>query len=403
MTSVAYASLWIFIFAVPWERLVVLPGLSIVTRVTGAIALGLTLLAIVISGRVRRWRVFHTAALLFVIWTGFAVWMIEMPKIPQKYYTFVQLFLVLWMMWELGSTASRQRGLLAAYVLGAGVPAIATILLYIREAGVLRRFSAGGADPNSLGMTLALGIPIAWYLSLTATRPLYRWLWRAYLPLAMFATVLTGSRGAMIATMVALLIIPLTTSLSPGRLVAAIALLALSGALIVAYAPERVVERLGTTGSNVESLSFGGRFTLWKAGIHAFGYRPMMGYGVGGFVRAISPELGSRALVAHNSFLSVMVEEGLVGLMFYLAMLWSVFSSILRFPWLERRFGLVLLATLGTAMMPLTWEDNKTAWFVMAALIGMSPFHFIRPRVPGGQVFVRRTAPVARRPVAERT
>ena len=79
MTSVAYAALWIFIFAVPWERLVMLPGLSIVTRVTGAIALGLTLLAIVISGRVRRWRVFHTAALLFVIWTGFAVWMLRMP------------------------------------------------------------------------------------------------------------------------------------------------------------------------------------------------------------------------------------------------------------------------------------------------------------------------------------
>ena len=54
MTSVAYAALWIFVFAVPWERLVMLPGLSIVTRVTGAVALGLTLLAIVISGRVRR-------------------------------------------------------------------------------------------------------------------------------------------------------------------------------------------------------------------------------------------------------------------------------------------------------------------------------------------------------------
>ena len=39
MTSVAYAALWIFIFAVPWERLVMLPGLAIVTRVTGAIAL----------------------------------------------------------------------------------------------------------------------------------------------------------------------------------------------------------------------------------------------------------------------------------------------------------------------------------------------------------------------------
>ena len=94
MTSVAYAGLWIFIFAIPWERLVVLPGLSIVTRITGGIALVLTVLAIVVSGRVRRWRVFHTAALLFVLWTGFAVWMLELPTVPQKYYTFVQLFLV---------------------------------------------------------------------------------------------------------------------------------------------------------------------------------------------------------------------------------------------------------------------------------------------------------------------
>jgi exopolysaccharide production protein ExoQ len=250
---------------------------------------------------------------------------------------------------------------------------------------------------------LALGVPIAWYLSLTTTRPLARWVWRAYLPLAMFATVLSGSRGALIATMVALLIIPLNTTLSPGRLVAAIALLALSGSLIVAYAPERVVERLGTTGTSVESLSFGGRFTLWKAGLHAFTYRPMMGCGVGGFVRAITPQLGSAALVAHNSFLSVMVEEGLVGLMFYLAMFWSVFSSIRRFPRFERRFALVLFATLITAMLPLTWEDNKVAWFVMAVLIGMTPLHFTTPRVAGGQVFVRRTAPAGRRPVVERT
>ena len=246
MTSVAYAGLWIFIFAIPWERLVVLPGLSIVTRVTGGLALVLTVLAIVVSGRVRRWRVFHTAALLFVLWTGFAVWMLELPTVPQKYYTFVQLFLVLWMIWELTSTPKRQRGLMAAYVFGCTVPAIATILLYIRHAGMLKRFSAGGADANSLGMTLALAVPIAWYLSLTTPSRLHRWVFRAFLPLGMFATALTGSRGAMIALMVALLIIPITMSLSPGRLAAAIALICVSGALVIAYVPETIVERLST-------------------------------------------------------------------------------------------------------------------------------------------------------------
>ena len=402
MTAIAYAGLWIFVFAVPWEGLVALPGLNIVTRATGALALGLTLLAIVISGRFRRWRVFHIAALVFVIWAGFGVWMLGMPGIPQKYYTFVQLFLVLWMTWELAPSEKRMRGLFTAYVFGACVPAIGTIALYLREGGALRRFSAGGADANSLGMTLALAVPIAWYLGLTSQRPILRWLCRAYLPLGLFATTLTGSRGAMIALMVSLLVIPLTMSLSPGRLVAAIGLLGLSGALVVAYVPDKIVERLSTTSASVEDLNLGGRFRLWQAGAHAFAARPVMGYGVGGFIRAITPELGSTALVAHNSFLSVLVEEGLVGLWLYMTMLLSVFFSVLRFPRLERRFGLVLLATLGTAMLPLTWEHQKAVWFIMAALIGMSSMQVTGPGGAVRQPLLRRTAPVGRPPVAVR-
>ena len=59
MISVAYAALWVFVFAVPWERLIVLTGVSIITRVTGALALGLAL-AVVVTGpsrltRVCRW------------------------------------------------------------------------------------------------------------------------------------------------------------------------------------------------------------------------------------------------------------------------------------------------------------------------------------------------------------
>jgi hypothetical protein len=77
MNAVAYGGLWLFIFAVPWERLAALPGLSIVTRVTGALALGLTLLAIVVSGRFRRWNVFHVLAFLFVVWAGLGVLVLD--------------------------------------------------------------------------------------------------------------------------------------------------------------------------------------------------------------------------------------------------------------------------------------------------------------------------------------
>ncbi len=399
MTTLAYGALWFFVFAVPWERLVALPGLSIVTRVAGAVALGLTMLSIVVQGRVRRWRLFHMAAFLFVVWTGFGVWYFGMQVVPQKLYTFAQLFIVLCLVWELASTPKSQAGILAAYVLGSCVPAIATIVLYVQEGGSGRRFSAGGADANNLAMTLALGLPIAWYLGTTARNPVMRWIFRAYIPLCILATALSGSRGGLLTLMVALLVIPLTITLSAGRLTAAIALLALSGAITVAYVPEAVVERLGTTGSEVEDASFGGRFKLWVAGVHAFTRKPLMGYGVSGFIPAVKPELGPMALVAHNSFLSILVEEGLIGLMFFLIMLLSIFQSILRLPHLERRFALVLFATLGIAMMPLTWEDSKAAWLIMAMLVGMSTLRVTASRAaqPVQRQMTRR--PLPRQPV----
>jgi O-antigen ligase len=402
MTQIAYAALWLFVFSVPWEGLLVSTGVSIVTKMTGAVALALALLTVVISGRIRRLRLVHLAALLFVIWAGVGVLLLHMQVVPKKYYTFVQLFLVLWMIWELAQTRRRVLGLLLAYVLGAGVASLETLFLYWREAGSLRRFAAGGADPNSLAMTLALALSMAWYLGMMHHRPLVRWICRAYLPLGVIAIGLTGSRGGMIAALVGLLIVPLAMSnLSPGKLVTAIVLLGFSGGLAVHYVPETTVERLATTGESVQSMSLGGRLRLWKAGVHAMAERPIMGYGTSTFKNAVNPELGSGSQVAHNSFISVMVEEGLIGFLLYATMLVSVFFALLRLPRLERRFSLVLLLTLIVAMLPLTWEHQKDVWVILAALIGLAQAPVPIARMARQPVY-RRATPVSRAPIAAR-
>lgn len=398
MTKFAYAGLWIFIFSVPWERIIVLPGLSIVTRATGGLALALTALAVVVTGRFRRWRVFHVAALLFVVWTGIGVWVLQAWEIPAKFYTFAQLFLVVWMIWELAATAARQMGLLTAYVLGAYVAAIDTILLYLRQAGALRRFAAGGADPNSLAMTLALGLPMAWYLGMTYRRPLLRWMCRGYVVVGLVAIGLTGSRGGMLASVVALSIVPLTLGkLSPGRRAAAICLLMVSGAVAAAYVPETLVQRFATTGSEVQEGKLGGRFQIWAGGVKAFAQKPLMGYGTGNFKPAVRPWGGVQ--VAHNSYLSVLVEEGLVGFTFFATMLVSALLAVLRLRGMERRFALILWATLGIAILPLTWEDQKEVWFTMSALVGLAAAPAAGLNRGAGQARARPFAPVARVPL----
>ena len=372
MYSIPYIALWIFVFSLPWQGIIRIGGVAVVSRGTGALALLCALLALVITGRFRRWKIFHVAAFLFVLWAGFLVFYLGMPQIPLKYWTFVQLFAVLWMVWELAPSGVRLRGLLLAYVLGASVSALSTVAL-LRTGAVMKRFAAGGVDPNDLAMMMALSLPMAWYLSITTPRPMVRWICRLYLPLGILTVILTGSRGGMVTAMVGLLVIPLTmTNLSPGRLAGTIALLAIAGGLAVAYVPENIVERLESTGTEVEDARLGGRFKLWVAGVHAFRYKPIMGFGPSGFIPAIKPELGPRAQVAHNSYLSVLVEEGLVGLILYMTMIVSVWTAVLRLPRLERRFALVQLSTLAVAMLPLTWEDVKAVWVILSVMMGFA-------------------------------
>jgi hypothetical protein len=55
-----------------------------------------------------------------------------------------------------------------------------------------------------------------------------------------------------------------------------------------------------------------------------------------------------------------------------MAMFVFVLRAILRLPPLERRFALVLLATVGAAMFPLTWEDRKSVWILLGLLLGLA-------------------------------
>jgi O-antigen ligase len=290
------------------------------------------------------------------------------------------------------------------YVFGGYVAAVATLLLYRQQASELKRFTAVESDPNSLAMTLALALPMAWYIGMTNRNAILRWVCRGVIAVGLGAIGLTASRGGMVAATVALLIVPLTmTKLSPGRLVAAVVLLTLSGALAAAYVPEKIVQRLATTGTEVEDLSLGGRFKLWEAGVKALTERPLTGYGAGFWRSAVAPWLGPNPQVAHNSFLSVAVETGIVGLLLYLGMFMAVFLALMRLPSFERRFGLVLLATLVVAMLPLSWDDQKSVWFVLAVLLGLSQAVMVgRPRsVPQpAQVHAgaARRPPLAARP-----
>jgi O-antigen ligase len=177
----------------------------------------------------------------------------------------------------------------------------------------------------------------------------------------------------MLASMIGLSIIPLTLSkISANNRAIALVLILLSGVVAIKYVPTTLIQRFATTTTEVQDARLGGRFKLWVAGVKAFTYRPVVGYGPVSFKRAIDPFLYQESQVAHNSYLSVLVEEGLVGFVLFMMMIVSTYFAVLKLSGADRRFALVLLATMMITMLPLTWEDRKQAWVVMAILVGMA-------------------------------
>jgi len=83
-----------------------------------------------------------------------------------------------------------------------------------------------------------------------------------------------------------------------------------------------------------------GRFVIWKAAFSMFKESPVIGKGLGLFMKLL-PSYGLEALYAHNCYLQMLAEAGLLGLLTFLWFLGEVGSRIVAY--LQRNRDIVLL------------------------------------------------------------
>lgn len=376
MAKAAFAVLWCFVLVLPWDVFLNLPVLGSIPRIIGVIASAVGVTYVLARQRVRPLSWFHLLAALFVLWAGVTtLWSIDADATRTLFFTYLQLVVFAWLIWEVAWSPERQRALLQAYVLGASIAALVTIRNYLAGATYfgggpatdIARFAALNQDPNELGLTFALGLPMAYYVSLSPERRT-AWLWRLYLPLAIAGILLTGSRGSVLSALVGLSIIPLTL----GRLrlrtkVALYALVAASLLLASQVVPEASLARIASTRADIEAGYFGGRGAIWLAGLEVAREHPLVGVGAGGFEEAVEPTI-HQEMVAHNVFLSILVEDGLVGLVLFVAMVLATLVPLRHLPPPQRRFSTVLLLALAVGSLSLSWGHRKQFWFVLGVL-----------------------------------
>lgn len=130
--------------------------------------------------------------------------------------------------------------------------------------------------------------------------------------------------------------------------------------------------------------SAGIRVVFWKNSLDLIAERPVFGYGTGGFAKAYGdrfamPELGWRGLPTadpHNQYLFIAVENGLVGLAVFIAILVAAFREA-RGPGVYR--GIVRGMLLAWCVSSLfnshfrTFPEGHLIWLMVGAMLARVP------------------------------
>ena len=383
------ALLALFVFTIPFENAIEIPGIGSLTRLIGLLAFIAGIVALRRRGDVTAHApaLFLLPACLLVVWgLCSAFWSVAPIATLGRVATFTQLVLMAWLVVEYARGPRVQALLLQAFVLGGYLNVAVAVNVLATSQGEAFRDVGSAFNPNGFAAVLAIAVPFAWHLGSTARRRWLQALNYLFIPVAVFGVVLSASRGGLIAMLAALVIVPLgLASVGWLRRIVLIALIAIGGWIVLVKAPQvvpdlqRNIVRLAGTYDELTSGSLTTRREIWRAGLTVFTDVPLTGVGFGAFRYAVADTLG-RVKAAHNAFVTMLVELGVVGLVLFVAVLAISALSVLATASRGLMFAPVAFLVLAVTLMPSNSEADKYTWFVLAILNSMSPIVV----VPGG-------------------
>jgi O-antigen ligase len=311
------------------------------------------------------------------------LWAQDLEALGRSLTTLVQLVVMSWLLWQALRSPGDVRASFAGYVLGCVIVVAAACQQYRIGAVYLgadadgawgpARYAAPGFDPNEMGVTIALGIPMAVYLALAGRRRA-RWLALAYVPVGALGIALSGSRGALLTAGVATgcgMVWMARHGAAP--LIATLSTLVAALALTLSMVETETLGRLMTVTDELHG-SLGDRREIWSAGWTALQDSPFLGAGLGNFARAVSPYLSDTA--PHNTPLQLAVELGAPGFLLFYGGQLLVAARARSCPGDRRALVWILLLTVLLGSLTLGIVLRKTTWLVLflgEALVTAAP------------------------------
>jgi len=374
MRNIAYLLSLVLVFSIPWENAITLGGFGTLARVAGILAAGAWLGSILISGRIRKLNPFLLLFFLFALWNVVSLyWTVDARETNVRIITYIQLALLAWIFWDLFTTQKTLMAALQAYILGGYVVIAATISNYLAGQGISdyasSRYAGAGMNADDLALILILGLPVAWHLATRMRNGILGLLLRlvnyAFIPFALFAILLTATRTALFAVVpVVLYILGTVSQLKP--FVRILIFVVLIGALfgLQPFIPQATFERLSTIPASIAAGDLGGRVALWRASFQAFIQHPLIGVGSGALNSPF--QLGG---FAHNTFLSILAELGIIGFILFVVLLGVVLKEAIFQPKGYSYLWLSVLAVWVIGVFTLTWEFRKPTWLFLSLIV----------------------------------
>ena len=310
-------------------------------------------------------------------------WALGVPDHLNGVVTFSKYLLGFWFVYRVVDSADRVRDLLLAHVLGCGLLGVFAQLMG-RDGDRLDGVGGPGIDDaNTLGMYLVTGAIIGTGLVLTQRG------WRRYLSLACLVVIANGfvlanSRGSFLGLVVGGLVLAVCKARQHRWLFWSFALVGLMGLAVVmdkAFIDRMFTIQDATSQDEDADMSSRSRVEVAKAQLQMFLDYPM-GTGHRGTAALSALYLESKwlsldksgdqstaARSSHNTFLTTLVEQGVLGaLLFIILALWSV-GAMLRIRRMRGPAYDPALTTLGASMcgaLAVIFAAGNTADYLLA-------------------------------------
>jgi O-antigen ligase len=390
MRKIAYGFVWLFAASIPMQEIAASTLVEVsgtLSRLVGLAAAMVAIMALIYEGRLRPFSVVHGIIILFLAWGGFSfLWSADQSATFARLITNVQLAVMIVLFCQFGAAKDENHGLVTAYVMGAAFSLIELFRRYMFgmafEVGTfVDRYTAFDNNPNDYALALAVGLPMAWYLVIVGRKKWEVVLGYMYMGGGTVGVILTGSRGGLVAAVVAVLILPLSlTRLTHAKKLLTVFFLVVAAWVGIQVTPDRVLNRLATleeyAPDAIPETYYGElegpniRTVLWKQGFREFLSNPqvaVVGVGAGAYMSGVEPIYGER-FVAHNVFVSILVEQGIIGFTLFLIILYLVLSPIRYLDSAERYLWLFAFLSWAVGVSFITWEQTKNTWFLIGVL-----------------------------------